>query len=40
MKRTLFFSTVILGILVLAVSGWTVRGIRRALVPRRRLALA
>ena len=41
MKQTLFFSIVILGIFVLAVPGWTIKGIRRALVlPKRRLAFA
>ncbi len=41
MKQTLFFSIVILGLAVLAVAGWTVKGIRRALTPpKRRLALA
>jgi hypothetical protein len=30
MKRTLFISAVIFGILVLAVGGWTVRGVRWA----------
>ena len=41
MKQTLFFSIVILGIVALAVAGWTVKGVRRALVPpKRRLALA
>ena len=41
MKQTLFFSIVILGIVALAVAGWTIKGVRRALVPpKRRLALA
>jgi hypothetical protein len=40
MKRTLFFSIVILGVLLLALAGWTVRGLRRAFVPPRRLAPA
>ena len=31
MKRNLFFSAVIVAILVLAVGGWTVRGARWAL---------
>ena len=39
MKQTLFFSIVILGIVSLALAGWTVKGLRRAL-PQRRLALA
>ncbi len=40
MKRTLFFSIVILGVVLLALGGWTVKGLRRALVPARRPALA
>ena len=40
MKRTLFFSIVILGVVALATAGWTVKGIRRALPQKRRLALA
>jgi len=40
MKQTLFFSIVILGIVALAVGGWTVKGLRRALVPKRSLATA
>jgi hypothetical protein len=30
MKRTLFIGAVIVGILVLALGGWTVRGVRWA----------
>jgi hypothetical protein len=30
MKKTLFIGAVILGILLLAVGGWTVRGVRWA----------
>jgi hypothetical protein len=30
MKKTLFMGAVVLGILVLAVGGWTVRGVRWA----------
>jgi hypothetical protein len=40
MKRALLLSLVVLGVLVLALGGWTVRGLRRALVPPRRVALA
>jgi hypothetical protein len=40
MKRTLFFSTFALGILVLALGGWTVQGLRRALTVGRRPATA
>jgi hypothetical protein len=31
MKRNLFISVIVLGVLVLAVGGWTVRGARWAL---------
>jgi hypothetical protein len=40
MKRTLFLSILVLGVVLLALGGWTVRGIRRALTPPRRPALA
>jgi len=40
MKRTLFLSVVILAIVALAVGGWTIKGLRRALTPQRRLAFA
>ena len=40
MKQTLFFSIVILAVVALAVGGWTIKGVRRALPPKRRLALA
>jgi hypothetical protein len=30
MKKTLFISAIVLGLLVLAVGGWTVMGLRRA----------
>ena len=40
MKRTLFVSIVILAVALLALGGWTVKGLRRTPLPRRRLALA
>jgi hypothetical protein len=40
MKRTLFFSIVILAVALLALGGWTAKGLRRTPLPRRRLALA
>jgi len=40
MKRRLVLSLLALGILVLALAGWTVRGVGRALGLRGRLAAA
>jgi hypothetical protein len=43
MKKTLFISVIVLGVLVLALGGWTVKGIRRlarAGRPRLRPAFA
>ena len=40
MKRTLFFSILAFAVFLLALGGWTVRGLRRALAPSRRPAFA
>jgi hypothetical protein len=37
MTRVLLFSLLVLGILALAVGGWTLRGLRRALTSPARL---
>ena len=39
MKKQILITAAVLGILVLAVGGWTVKGVRRA-GGRRRVALA
>lgn len=42
MKKRLFISGLVLGIIVLALGGWTVKGIRRVLMgsSRRRVVVA
>ncbi len=40
MKRTLFFSTLALAVVLLALGGWTVKGLRRAGGFARRPAFA